>query len=299
MLNSAETSTICTACPRECGVDKVIENGVCGVGKLRIARSGFHYGEEPIISGENGSGTIFFSGCNLRCVYCQNYEVSTMAKGVNITINNLVEIIKKIEGEGANNINLVTPSHYHNEIMKTLDIYKPNIPICYNTSSYDKVQSIYQLKDYVDIYLADLKYMQNDTAKTLSKAENYPQIATSALLSMRDTVGEDVVENGLMKKGLIVRHLVLPNYMDNSKKVIDWIVENLGIDTYISIMSQYVPCGEAVNIKELNRTLKPLEYKLITNYAIKNKLNNVFFQELTSGDVKYIPEFFGDSNKEI
>ena len=288
----------CTNCPRECGVDRAVKTGMCRTLGMRIARSELHYGEEPIISGETGSGTIFFSGCNLSCVYCQNYEISKGVKGYDISPRKLVELIKKLEGEGANNINLVTPSHYAIDIMKTLDIYKPKIPVCYNTSSYDKVEIIRSLEGYVDIYLADLKYMQNDLANKWSKAENYPEVATSALLAMRECVSEDIVIDGLMKKGIIVRHLILPNHIENSKKVIDWVVKNLGKETFFSLMSQYTPCGEALQIEALNRPLKPLEYKILTNYVEKYGMNNVFVQDLSSRGSEYTPEFFGDSYKE-
>ena len=298
MLKSGLNVAKCNDCPRECNVNRLEKNGFCGVGDLKVARASLHYGEEPIISGEKGSGTVFLSGCNLRCVYCQNYDISNKRKGYSVSHKEMSEIIKKLEAEGANNINFVTPSHQVQNIIKVLDIYKPKIPVCFNTSSYDKVETILQLKDYVDIYLADLKYSQNYLAKDYSKVEDYYQVSTNAIMAMRATVGQDLVSEGLMKKGLVVRHLVLPNQVENSKEIIDWVCDNLGVKTYFSLMSQYVPCGEAMNIKGLDRVLKPLEYKIVTNYIIKTNMQNVFLQKLSSGNAKYIPEFFGDSNKE-
>ena len=285
---------ICNYCPRKCNIDREKNAGFCGVRELKVSRHLLHFWEEPIISGESGSGTIFFSGCNLKCIYCQNYDISQNMKGKITTISSLCDMMKELEDKGANNINFVTPSHYVNEIIEALDKYKPSIPICYNTSSYDSVESIKRLAGYVDIYLADYKYSNNAISKLLSRASDYVEVASSAILEMRSQVNNDIIENGLMKKGLIIRHLVLPNGVDNSKCVLNWILENLGTDTYISLMSQYTPYGLAKNIPPYDRKIKPLEYKIVTNYALKLGFFNAFVQDMESSNECYIPEFYGE-----
>lgn len=283
----------CELCPRCCGVDRRIKRGFCGVSNLRISASKKHYGEEPIISGNNGSGTIFFSGCSLRCAFCQNYDVSQHSKGVDISPRDLADIMRRLEGEGAHNINLVTPTHYVYDILRAMEIYKPNIPVCYNTSSYDRVETIRLLQGYVDIFLADYKYKDSELAKKLSSAEDYPKVANDAILTMREQVPEDVIVDGIMQKGLIIRHLVLPNQLANTKAVIDWVADNLGTNTWMSLMSQYTPFGRTKEMAGFDRRLKPIEYKIVVNYALDKGMDNVFVQDLASGTEEYIPEFYG------
>lgn len=249
-----------------------------------------HKWEEPIISGKNGSGTIFFSGCNLKCVYCQNYEVSR-GKGKDITPKTLVEIFKKIEDAGAHNINLVTPTQFAEDIAEACSIYKPNIPIAYNCGGYENIETLKILKDTVDIFMPDFKYSDNTLAKKYSNCENYFEICSKAILEMRKLRPQDIIENGLMKKGLIIRHLVLPNALSNSKGVIKWIADNMQKDTYLSLMGQYVPFGEADKFTEINRNLKPLEYKIAVNYAMNCGLENTFIQTLDSASQDFIPDF--------
>ncbi len=280
----------CRICPRNCGIDRDQKAGFCGVtNTIKLARAALHYWEEPIISGEEGSGTIFFSGCNLKCVFCQNYDVSR-GFGKEISIDRFVDIMKELEDKGANNINLVTPTHYVDQIIKALDIYRPSIPIVYNSSGYESVETLKRLKGYIDVYIPDLKYSDNELSLKYSKVNNYFEVATKAILEMRSQV-EDKIENGLMKKGLILRHLVLPNAIDNTKGVLSWVVNNLSNETYVSLMGQFVPYGEAKNFKELQRRIKPLEYRIAIKILQDNNFNNAFIQELDSASDTFIPPF--------
>lgn len=279
----------CNLCPRHCGVDRSLKGGFCGAQNLRVAKVMKHFWEEPIISGTNGSGAIFFSHCSLKCCFCQNYEISHLGKGEDISVQKLAEIFKELENSGVHNINLVSPTHYTNEIIEALKIYKPNIPIVWNTNSYEEVETIKKLKDYVDIYLADLKVCSKEISSELLGAPNYFERASQAILEMRKNQPVDVIENGIMKKGIIVRHLVMPTYQDDSLKILDWINENLGNETYISLMSQYTPCYKAKF--PIDRKLKPLEYKIVLKKCEKLGFCNGFTQEFSSASTNYIPKF--------
>ena len=280
----------CNICPRKCNIDRSKGIGFCGVGEnLKLARAALHEWEEPIISGTKGSGTIFFSGCNLKCVFCQNYDVSR-GFGKEVSVDRFIDIMKELEDKGAHNINLVTPSHYVSHIIEALDKYRPNIPIVYNSSGYESLETIKRLKGYIDVYLPDLKYSDNALALKYSKAPNYFETATAAILEMRSQV-TDVIENDLMKSGLIVRHLVLPNALNNTLGVLDWITKNLDNTTYVSLMGQFTPYGEAQKYNELTRKIKPLEYKIAINKLIDNNFNNAFVQDLDSANGAYIPPF--------
>lgn len=282
----------CDLCPRKCGINRNESVGFCGVtNTLKVARAGLHFWEEPIISGASGSGTIFFSGCNLKCVYCQNYDISSEAFGKEITIKRLAEIFKELEEKGANNINLVTPSHYAKQIVEALKIYRPNIPIVYNTSGYDSLEVLKLMEGWVDVYLTDLKYCSSELSKKYSKAENYFEVATSAILEMVRQQPNNVFENGMLKKGVVVRHMVLPTHTQDSFKVLDWIKQNLGDEALVSVMGQYTPYYNSKNYPEINRKLKPLEYKMVLNHCIKLGLTNGFSQELDSASEEYIPPF--------
>ncbi len=286
----------CNCCPRHCNVSRQNSIGYCKSKGLRIARFGLHMWEEPCISGTRGSGTIFFSGCCLRCIYCQNYEVSQLSKGYDISVNELVNIFKQLEDIGANNINLVTPTHYVDYIIMALDIYKPSIPICYNSSGYESESTIQKLAKYVDIFLVDFKYIQTDLSISFSSSNDYPEVAKSAILAMKKLVPNNIFDSqGIMKKGIIVRHLILPNCLQNSKDILLWIAQNLGVETIVSIMNQYTPYGKAVEHKIIGRKLKPLEYKIIVSYAEKLSLTNAYIQDSDSADECYIPQFFGDN----
>ena len=283
----------CNLCPRKCNINRDEKKGFCGVGNtLKIARAGLHFWEEPIISGAEGSGTVFFSGCNLKCVYCQNYDISHEGFGKEITVERLAQIFKELEDKGANNINLVTPSHYVKQIVEALRIYKPQIPIVYNTSGYDSVEALKQLDGVVDVYLTDLKYYSNELSKKYSKAENYFEVASKAILEMvRQQPNNVYNSNGMLIKGVVVRHMVLPGLMTDSFKVLDWILENLGEETIVSVMGQYTPYFNVEKYPEINRKLKPIEYKMVLNHFQKIGLKNGYLQSLDSASEEYIPPF--------
>lgn len=286
----------CNCCPRQCGVNRNIAIGYCKSKGLRIARFGLHMWEEPCISGTQGSGTIFFSGCALRCIYCQNYEVSQLSKGYDISVMELVEIFKKLEALGANNINLVTPSHYVDYIIMALQIYKPSVPVCYNTSGYESLQTLDRLAGFVDIFLVDFKYIQPHLSVEFSASTDYPQVAKQAILKIKKLQPNNIFDSrGIMQKGVVIRHLVLPSCIQNSKDILLWIAQNVGTDSIVSIMNQYTPYGKAIGHKLIGRKLKPLEYKIIVNYAQKLGFDNAYIQYSDSANECYIPQFFGDN----
>lgn len=283
---------ICNLCPRKCNVNRDLKSGFCGVSNtLKVARAQLHFWEEPIISGTNGSGTIFFSGCNLKCVYCQNFNISKENFGKDITTQRLAEIFKELENAGAHNINLVTPSHYVKQIVEALNIYKPKIPVVYNTSGYDSVEELKMLEGYVDVYLTDLKYYSSELSQKYSSAKNYFEMCSLAIKEMIRQQPKNVMENGLIKKGVIIRHMVLPNCINDSFKVLEWIKNNLGEDVIVSVMGQYTPYFNASKFPEINRKLKPVEYKLVINHFNKLGLKNGFMQSLDSADENFIPPF--------
>ena len=283
---------ICNACPRGFNVDRQNTLGYCkSPEKFKLARASLHYWEEPCISGKNGSGAIFFSGCNLGCVFCQNYEISHGCKGVEVSDDDLVRIMKRLVDEGANNINFVNPTHYSLQLLRVLEKYKPPVPIVYNTSGYDSVETLKMLDGAVDIYLPDFKYIRPEKALKYSKAEDYPQVAEEALAEMKRQVGEDVFdENGIMQRGMIIRHLVLPSNTNSSISALDYLAENFG-DTYISVMAQYVPCGDLTEYKEINRPLTQREYDKVVNHIFDLGLQKIFVQELEAASDEFIPDF--------
>ena len=285
----------CNICPRACKINREKEKGFCGqTKKVRISKVMFHHYEEPLISGDEkskGSGAIFFTGCNLKCAFCQNFPISHNNKGKSISIKKLASIFKKLEEKGALNINLVTPSHFTLQIIEALKIYKPQIPIVWNSNGYETKESIELLKDYVDVYLVDLKYMDNALSTKYSKATNYVENAMQAIKQMKKNQPNDIIENGLMKKGIIIRHLILPTHTADSIKCLDFINNEIGKDSIVSIMSQYEPRYEANKHPEINRKITPLEYKRVVNHALKLNMNNCFTQDLSSADSKYTPKF--------
>lgn len=296
---------LCNICPRNCNINRDKTLGFCKASnKIKISKVMQHFFEEPIISGteengtiKNGSGTIFFSSCNLKCCYCQNYEISTKAQGKEVSAEGLADIFKQLENAGVNNINLVTPTHYTEQIIEALKIYKPKIPIVWNTSGYEKAETIKMLDGYVDVFLTDLKYYSGEISGKLSLAPNYFEEASKAILEMRKIVPEDITQNGLMKKGLIIRHLALPSHTEDSKQVLKWIYENLGNKTIVSLMSQYVPMGNASAYPEINRKIKPLEYKILVNKLNEYGFTNAFTQEFESAETIYTPDFNVTDNK--
>lgn len=283
---------ICNQCPRRCGADRDIKTGVCGVNTgYKVARAALHYWEEPCISGEKGSGTVFFSGCSLKCVYCQNYRISSECYGKEITEDRLIEIFRELEARGANNINLVNPTHYTVQLASTLSKYKPSVPVVYNTGGYDSVESLKMLDGLVDIYLTDTKYVSPSVSLKYSKAADYFDVCSAAVKEMKRQQGTDVFENGLMKNGLIIRHLVLPGNVSQAMRTLDWIKENLPIDTVISLMGQYIPCAKAAEYPTINRKLSEREYNLALEYAEKLGFENVYIQELDSSSEEFVPDF--------
>lgn len=281
---------ICSICPRHCNVDRDRQTGFCrSKSGFRVARAALHFWEEPCISGKKGSGTVFFSGCNLRCAFCQNYEISAENKGVDITDEKLIDIFESLIAQGAENINLVNPSHYADRLASVLSRWKSPVPVVYNSSGYEEVETLRKLKGLINIYLPDLKYSRADKALRYAKAADYFDKVSAAVLEMRRQV-EDVFDGGRMKSGVIVRHLILPQNTNSAMEIIDWLGENLP-DTYISLMAQYVPCGNLEPLPELNRTITKREYDKVVNYAIDKGMEKLFLQELSSADRKFIPDF--------
>ena len=288
--------TFCNFCPRHCQTDRTTSVGFCGAtNDIKINKIMLHYWEEPIISGtdttpKKGSGAIFFSHCNLQCVYCQNYDISHSDYGKSYTPKQLAQVFYKLEKQGATNINLVTPTHYSLLILQALKIYKPAIPVVWNTGGFESPETILQLKGFVDIFLTDFKYYDDALALKYSGAKNYCSTAIASLRAMRQICPQDEICDGLMKRGIIVRHLVLPNHTEDSKNVLNTIVSVLGKSTIVSLMSQYLPVGHAKDFPELNRKLKPIEYKVVKNYMYKLGLDG-FVQQLESANQQYIPNF--------
>ena len=287
----------CNICPHKCGVNRL--NGIKGRckcdNKIKIALASVHNYEEPCISGKNGSGTVFFSNCNLNCIYCQNYEISQLGKGKEITIEHLAQIFIKQQEKNVNNINLVTPTMYVPQIIESIKIARKkglNIPIIYNSNGYENVETIKKLNGYIDIYLPDLKYYSNEIAKKYSKIDNYFETAISAIKEMQKQVGNPIFnEEGIIQKGVIIRHLILPHHLLNTKNILKYVKENFDENTYISIMAQYFPTYKAKEDKLINRKLTKKEYKEIENYLYLLNLKNGYIQELGEHEEEYVPNF--------
>ena len=274
----------CKICPHNCGVNRLNGNiGRCkSNGNIKLAMASIHNFEEPCISGENGSGTVFFSNCNMNCVFCQNYKISQQGLGREISIKELAEIFIDEQNKNAENINLVTPTMYVYHIIEAIKIAKNKglkIPIVYNSNGYENVETIKKLDGYIDIYLPDLKYYDDDLAFKYSGVKNYFENATSAIKEMYNQVGSPVLdENGMMKKGLIIRHLVLPNNIQNSRDVLKWINDNIDKNVFVSVMAQYFPTNKAKDFPEINRKLTKEEYEEIENYLYSLDLDNGYIQ---------------------
>jgi putative pyruvate formate lyase activating enzyme len=299
----------CEICPRKCGADRLRgEKGYCGIGKeIIIAHYGPHYGEEPPISGRDGSGTIFFSSCNLRCIFCQNYQISHYREGESCTVEELVEIFIILEKQGCHNINLVSPTPYLPFIaaaVKKARLRGLGIPFVYNTNAYENVEALKMLDGLIDIYMPDFKYWSAGVAKKLSDVpvdRSYPEHAAAAILEMKRQVGILTIKNGVAAKGLLVRHLVLPGNLAGSDKIIEWIGDNLGRDTFISLMSQYYPVHRAGQYPLMNRKIRHEEYDRLTDLLVKEGFNNAFVQKLESAPL-FVPDFekekpFGDKGR--
>ena len=287
----------CILCPRKCKVNRLKgEKGRCLAGiNPKIAKIQLHYFEEPCISGTEGSGTIFFSGCNLNCKFCQNYKISQEYKGEEITVTELAEKMIELQKQGANNINFVTGFAYIPQIIESIKLAKKsglNIPIVYNTSGYENVDSIKMLEGYVDIYLPDFKYYYNELGEKLSNVKDYFEIAKLAIKEMcRQIEKIEYDEFGMMKKGIIIRHLVLPNHIQNSKQVLKWIKSNIHSDVIVSIMAQYFPTYKASQTEDINRKLNIEEFKDIENFVYNLNLKNGYIQYLEENEEQYVPDF--------
>lgn len=314
----------CMLCPRECGVNrKNGETGVCGqTAAIKAARAALHMWEEPCISGQNGSGTVFFSGCNLGCVFCQNHNIATGKAGIEISTGRLAEIFLELQEKGANNINLVTAGHFVPQVVEALKQAKQQglfLPVVYNTSSYEKVETLRLLDGYVDIYLPDLKYVDSTISSRYSHAADYFTYASAAIAEMVQQVGEpefvfertadekkkvfhaaeyqersEAGESLLMKKGVIVRHLVMPGCMEDSKRVISYLLKTYGNQIFISIMNQYTPLPQCREYPELSRRVTEAEYDAVVDYAIELGIENGFIQEGDVAEESFIPEFDGE-----
>lgn len=289
----------CNLCPRQCGADRENgKSGICGVsGKnMLAARAALHFWEEPCISGEKGSGTVFFSGCPLRCVYCQNYQIASTEVGMEISEERLKDIFLELQEKGAHNINLVTPTHYTPEIIRAIGKAKEQglrLPVVYNCSGYEKVETLKTLKGIVDIYLTDFKYMEKEAAVRYSKAPDYPEIARAALKEMMDQTGEAKFdENGIMQSGVIVRHLLLPGHVRNARAVVKYVYETYGNQLYLSLMNQYTPLPQVKKeFPELDRRVTEREYQRLISYALELGIENAFIQDGKTAEESFIPMF--------
>lgn len=287
----------CNICPHNCNIDRSKNIGRCKAGnKIEIGGVSLHKFEEPCISGENGSGTIFFSKCNLNCVFCQNYEISNLGNGRKIDIETLAEIFIKQQENKAENINLVSPTIYADKIIESIKIARKNglkLPIIYNTNGYENVETLKKLEGLIDVYLPDLKYYDNEIGKKYSKVDNYFEICKSAIKEMyRQVSAPKLNEKGMIQKGVIIRHLVLPNNIENSKKVLKWIKENMPSQIYVSVMTQYFPTYKAKEYEEINRKITKEEYEEIENYIYDLGIENGYMQDYSDeNEEQYVPKW--------
>lgn len=286
----------CSLCPRSCGVNRLNgQTGYCGMpAELSIARASLHMWEEPCISGKNGSGTVFFTGCPLKCVFCQNRQIAIGNTGTKISVERLAEIFLELQEKGAHNINLVTPTHYVPQIVEALRLSKVDglhIPIVYNTGSYENVETLRLLEGLVDVWLPDCKYYDTELAAKYSNAPDYFEVASAAIAEMVRQSGAPVFEGGLMKRGVIVRHMILPGHTKDSRRVIEKLHERYGDSIYISIMNQYTPLQQMEHFSEINRRITAREYEKVVNYAISIGVENAFIQEGETAKESFIPDF--------
>ena len=287
---------LCNLCPRNCNIDRETAVGYCKMSNtIKISRAALHHWEEPCISAENGSGTVFFSGCNMGCVYCQNQDISHQGFGKEIAVERLAEIFIELQNKNAHNINLVTPTHFVPQIISAVKISQKNglaLPVVYNTSGYEKAENIRALEGTVDVYLPDFKYISSDMAQKYSFCNDYPQMVKKAIAEMVRQTGPCVFDDdGIIQKGTIVRVLVLPGYADESKKIIEDLYNTYGDDIFISIMSQYTPCTNLEKYPEINRRLTQEEYDDVVDFAVELGLENGFVQEGESASESFIPPF--------
>lgn len=285
----------CRLCPRDCGARRLERSGegFCGMGADPVvARAALHRWEEPCISGTRGSGTVFFAGCSLKCVFCQNYEISTLKSvGKTVGVRELAGIFSRLAEQGAHNINLVNPTHFAAPIAEALRLQKPPVPVVYNSGGYESLETLRMLEGLVDIYLPDFKYAENSLARELSAAPDYTERAQEAVLEMARQTGPAVLDgDGVMQKGTIVRHLILPGHTKNSIAALDWLAQNLPQGVLVSLMAQYVPCGRAAEYPEINRRITAREYRKVEEHLFSLGLDG-FVQELSSAKQAFIPPF--------
>ncbi|PKM74177.1 MAG: radical SAM protein [Firmicutes bacterium HGW-Firmicutes-16] len=287
--------TKCFLCPRNCGSDRENgERGFCGLGALPVvARAAAHFGEEPCITGCGGSGTVFFSGCNMHCVFCQNREISFEGHGKEISVTRLAEIFSELEDSGVHNLNLVTATHFADKVVEALKLAKPKIPVVWNSTGYESVETLKMLEGFVQVYMPDLKYSSSDAALRYSGARNYPFVAKQAILEMYRQTGPFVMDDeGLLKSGVLIRHLILPDRLDDTFDVIDWVTECFPKNAVLfSLMSQFVPLADKEKYPELDRLLTKEEYERAQSYLSLSGIKNGYFQELSSATDELIPDF--------
>lgn len=285
---------ICNLCPRKCNAkrDENTASGFCKCNDvMKVAKIAPHYWEEPCISGEKGCGAIFFSGCTLKCVYCQNFEISHENNGYDITPETLAEKLRELEKSGVHTIEFVSAAQYVDKIIETMNLYKPDVPLIYNSSGFENVETLKKLENYIDVYLPDFKYSDDALAKKLSACENYTKTATDAMSEMlrqQPTLSFD--ENGIIQKGVIIRHLVLPNHTKNSIGVLNIIKENFDDKVLLSLMGQYIPYGKASDYDDINRKITKREYNKVLDHLVSLELDG-FAQELEAADKSYIPKW--------
>ena len=282
----------CILCPRQCGVDRTERVGYCGSGSLpKVARAAKHHWEEPCISGTEGSGTVFFSGCTLGCVFCQNREISRGGTGREVTVEHLADIFKRLEGQGVHNLNLVTPTHFTPQILQALELAKPTVPVVMNCGGYERVETLRQWEGKVQVYLPDLKYFSPELSAKYSAAPDYFAVASKAIMEMHRQQPQLVWEGELLKSGLIIRHLVLPGCMKDSLKVLDFLDKNLPKDSFLlSLMSQYTPTENCKQFPEINRRVTTYEYRKVADRAAELGFSG-FAQDRRSAKEEYTPPF--------
>jgi putative pyruvate formate lyase activating enzyme len=285
----------CELCPRKCGVDRTAgQRGFCGCGAdCVVAHYGLHFGEEPPVSGTRGSGTVFFSPCNMRCIFCQNYQISHTESGRAVTVEGLAEIFRDLAAKGAHNINLVSPTPYAPQIAASIVLARQRgigIPFLYNTNAYETVETVRSLAGLIDIYMPDLKYWSARIAQELSAAPGYPAAAMEAIKEMKAQVGDLTPSHGVAARGLLIRHLVLPGGLAGTRRIIGWIADNLGPQTALSLMSQYYPTHRAGQTPIINRRIRPDEYAPLVDLLAEKGFDNVFVQEMESA-ASYRPDF--------
>lgn len=286
----------CTVCPRNCKVDRTISEGFCRSGALvKVAKAYGHMWEEPCISGEKGSGTVFFSNCNLRCVFCQNHDISQEDIGKEISTDRLSEIFLEQQERGFHNINLVNPTHYVPQIKEALKKAKEKglkLPVVYNSNGYEGIESLKSLEGYIDIYIPDLKYFNDKYALKYSKAPNYFAIASAAIAEMVRQTGSPIFnEEGILQKGVIIRHLMLPGLLFDSKKVVDYIYKTYGDEVYLSLMNQYTPMFKAMDYPEINKALNPGHYEALIDHCLELGYKNAFIQDTGTNTTAFVPDF--------